>query len=87
MFNSFGIIGDYSRPSGRPLLSTLVDITSYNDVIKAAALRCQNKSIQRKQYIYLIHRNTLESLRGFSKLLFPFIVFYHVTFLMISYYP
>ena len=24
--NSFGVIGDYSRPSGRPVLSTLLDI-------------------------------------------------------------
>ena len=36
MFNSFGTFGDYSRPSGRLLLSNLVDITSCNDVIKPA---------------------------------------------------
>ena len=36
-FNSFGAIVDYSRPSGRPLLSTLVDITSYNGIIKTAS--------------------------------------------------
>ena len=56
--NPFGAIGDCSRPPGRPLLSTLVDITSCNDVIKTAALRCKYKLIQRKQYIYVIHRNT-----------------------------
>ena len=37
VFNSFGAIGDYSRPSGRPLLSTLVDMTLCNDVIKTAS--------------------------------------------------
>ena len=42
-FDSFGANGDYSRPSGRMLLSTLVDITSCNDVSKTASFRCQNK--------------------------------------------
>ena len=86
IFYSFGAIGDYSRPSGGPLLSALVDIKSCNDVIKTVALRCQYKSIQRKEYIYLFHRNTWESLRVFSKSLFPFPVFYHVKCLMILYY-
>ena len=54
-FNSFGAIGDYSQPSIRLLLSTLVNITSCNDVIKTASLRCQYKLIQRKKNIYLIH--------------------------------
>ena len=58
-FNSFGAIGDYSQPYIRLLLSTLVDITSCNDIIKTASLRCQYKSIQRKKYIYLIHIKTL----------------------------
>ena len=35
-------IVNHSQPSGRLLLSTLVDITSCNDFIKTAALRCQN---------------------------------------------
>ena len=50
-FNPFGAIGDCSGPFGRALLWTLVDITSCNDVIKTAALRCQYRLIQRKQYI------------------------------------
>ena len=75
LINSFGAIGDYSRPSGRPLLSTLVDITSCNDVIKTGALSCQYKSIQRKQHIYLIHRNTWESLRGLQRYYFHFLSF------------
>ena len=41
--DSFGAIGDYSRP-----LSTLVDITSANDVIKIASPRCLFKSIKRQ---------------------------------------
>ena len=35
LINSFGAIGDYSsRPSRRPVLSTLVNIMSCNDVIE-----------------------------------------------------
>ena len=69
MVISFSAIGDYSRPSGRPLLSTLVDITSCNDVIKTVALRCQYNSMQMKQYIYLIHINPWKCLRGFFKVI------------------
>ena len=36
VLNSFGAIGDYGRPNGRLLLSTRVDITSCNDVMKIA---------------------------------------------------
>ena len=60
---SVGAICDYIRHSIRPLLSTLVDITSCNDVIKTLPDGFIN------QYNYLIHKNTWRSLSGFSALL------------------
>ena len=45
--NYISAIGDCSRPTGRPLLLTLVDITSCNDVIKPASPRCQCISKER----------------------------------------
>ena len=46
--NSFSTFGNYSQPAGKLLLSTLVDTTSYNDIIKYAALRWLCKSVQTK---------------------------------------
>ena len=77
--NSFSAIGDYSRHSGRPLLSTLVDKTSCNDVIKSTVLRCQQK-INTEEIADL---QSLEEFKGVPKVLFTFFVFYFVKFVLI----
>ena len=65
LINSFGAIGDYNGPSHRPLLSTLVNITS--------SLRLQLSYVSINQYrgnsTFISSIETLERVKGVFKVI------------------
>ena len=65
-------IANYSQHFGRPLLSTLVDITPYNDVIMIIYPRCQRRSTD-KTSTSKSKRNV--EFQGFPRFLFSFLAF------------
>ena len=77
IFNSFGAIGDYSRPQ--------VDITSL-----MTSIRLHLKVVSLNHYT--VNRVSIESImewgsfRGFPKFLFVFLALYFVKFAMIFWY-